>query len=141
MRVVLDANIYISSLISTQGNPRKIMEKWEEGAFEVFVTQAILAEVGRVLRYPRIVARHGKDEGKIGRFLKLLATQATMVETGETITVVTDETDNRYLECAIAAKASYIVSGDNHLLTVGSYKGIIILPPAAFVALLDASLG
>jgi predicted nucleic acid-binding protein len=64
-----------------------------------------------------------------------------MVETGETITVVTDETDNRYLECAIAAKASYIVSGDNHLLTVGSYKGIIILPPAAFVALLDASLG
>jgi putative PIN family toxin of toxin-antitoxin system len=86
------------------------------------------------------VARHGLGEEKIGRFLKLLATQAIMVETSETIAVVTDETDNRYLECATAAKASCIVSGDNHLLTVGAYKGIVILPPATFVALLEAGI-
>ena len=64
-----------------------------------------------------------------------------MVEVNETLDIIKyDETDNRYLECAVAGKADYIVSGDNHLLSIGEYKGIIILSPAAFVALLDAAI-
>ena len=48
-----------------------------------------------------------------------------------------DESDNRYLECAIEGKAQYIVSGDKHLLDVSEYKGINILTPAEFVTLLS----
>jgi len=48
-----------------------------------------------------------------------------------------DETDNRYIECAVFGKASHIITGDNHLLTIGEYQDIVILPPAAFVALLE----
>ncbi|VAW30946.1 hypothetical protein MNBD_CHLOROFLEXI01-57 [hydrothermal vent metagenome] len=137
MKIVLDANIYISSLISTLGNPRQIIEHWDQGNFEVLITQDILDEVGRILRYPRIVKRHKKDERKIRRYLKLLSAQTTVVKRVEKLNVVTDdESDNRYIECAVAGRADYIISGDNHLLEIGEYQGIIIFSPAAFTRLL-----
>jgi uncharacterized protein len=98
-----------------------------------------LTRSGRVLRYPRIARRHQQDEGAIQRFLKLLQNEAILVAPAELLSVVKeDESDNRYLECAVAGKAGYLISGDNHLLDIGDYRGIIILRPAAFVALLGS---
>ena len=139
MKVVLDANIYVSSMVNTQGNPRRIMAQWEQGEFDVLASQSIIDEVGRVLRYPRIVKRHRQDEKTIQRFLELLASEAVVVEPTEMLDVVKrDESDNRYLECAIEGRAQYIISGDRHLLELGEYQGVIILPPAAFVTLLES---
>ncbi len=138
MKVVLDANIYVSSLISTQGNPKRIMELWEQNQFDVLVSALIIDEIGRVLRYPRIVKRHTRDEGSIQRFLELLSSQAVIVEPTVVLDVVKeDQSDNRYLECAVEGTAQYIISGDKHLLDLGEYKGIVVLPPAAFVTLLE----
>lgn len=138
MKVVLDANIYVSSMVNTQGHPKRIMTQWEQGDFDVLISKAISAEIGRVLRYPRIVKRHKQDERAIQRFLELLASEAVMVEPTEVVDVIQeDESDNRYLECAIAGKAQYVISGDKHLLKLGEYKGILIVPPVVFVALLE----
>jgi hypothetical protein len=104
----------------------------------VLISAPIIDEVGRVLRYPRIVKRHKQDEKAIQRFLALLSSEAVVIETGEVLDVVKeDERDNRYLECAVAGKAQYIISGDKHLLKLGEYQGIVVLPPAAYVALLE----
>lgn len=46
-----------------------------------------------------------------------------------------DPSDNRYLECAVATGASYIVTGDPHLLKLKEYRGVVILKPAEFLAL------
>ena len=138
MNIVLDANIYVSSLINTQGNPKRIVERWEQNQFNVLVSTSIIDEIGRVLRYPRIVKRHRQDEGSIQRFLELLSRQAVMVEPTVVLDVIReDQSDNRYLECAVEGKAQYIISGDKHLLELGEYRGIVILPPAAFVTLLE----
>lgn len=138
MKIVLDANIYVSSMVNNQGNPKRIMAMWEQGDFDVLASKSIIDEVGRVLRYPRIVKRHKQDEEAIERFLKLLASEAVIVKPAEVLDVVQeDESDNRYLECAIEGKPQYVVSGDQHLLKLGEYKGIMIIPPAAFVALLE----
>jgi hypothetical protein len=48
-----------------------------------------------------------------------------------------DPDDNRVLECAVAARSIYIISGDAHLLDLKELEGITILPPAAFLAMLD----
>lgn len=137
MRVVLDANIYVSSLVNTQGNPRRIISAWQQGAFDVLISTPIVEEIGRVLRYPRIARRHMQDEAAIERFLKLLASEAILADHTEVLGIVEeDDSDNRYLECAVAGKAQYVISGDNHLLEIGEYRGITILPPAAFVAIL-----
>ena len=138
MKVVLDANIFVSSLVNTQGNPKHIMSAWEEGVFDLLVSVPILEEVGRVLRYPRIAKRHKQDELAIQRFLELLKNEAILIEPKEQLNVVLeDKSDNRYLECALEGKAQYLVSGDNHLLDIGEYKGIIILPPAAFMVFMS----
>ena len=138
MKVVLDANIFVSSLVNTQGNPKRIMSAWEEGGFDLLVSAPILEEVGRVLRYPRIAKRHKQDELAIQRFLELLKNEAILIEPKEQLNVVLeDKSDNRYLECALEGKAQYLVSGDNHLLDIGEYKGIIILPPAAFMVFMS----
>jgi hypothetical protein len=138
MRVVLDANIYVSALINTNGNPSRIILAWERGEFDVLISEAILDEIGRVLRYPRIVKRHRQEENSIQRFLRLLENEALLVEPDQALNVIkVDESDNRYLECALEGKAQYVVSGDNHLLDIGEYRGILILAPVVFVAILS----
>ena len=138
MKVVLDANIYVSSLINTQGNPRRIVEQWEQNKLDVLASSSIIDEVGRVLRYPRVAKRYRQAEAAIQRFLRLLAIQTVLVEPTEALDVIKeDQSDNRYLECAIEGKAQYIISSDKHLLELGEYKGVIILPPAAFMMLLE----
>ncbi|NCO65593.1 MAG: putative toxin-antitoxin system toxin component, PIN family [Candidatus Aquicultor secundus] len=50
------------------------------------------------------------------------------------IDVITeDPSDNMFLVCAVEGKADFIISGDNHLLDVGTYQGIQILTPCEFV--------
>ncbi len=49
-----------------------------------------------------------------------------------------DPDDNRVLECALAASASYIVSGNSHLLELQEYEQIVILNPVGFLAVLAA---
>ena len=43
-----------------------------------------------------------------------------------------DPADDKFIRCALAAKALYIISGDQHLLALKSYQQIRILPPAEF---------
>ena len=104
--------------------------------FEVLITQTILDEVSRVLRYPRIVKRHQLQEEDIAQFIDRLSKQASLLEPEEKLDVVADESDNRYLECAVAGSADYLVTGDQHLLEFQAFQGTVILTPAEFVTLL-----
>ncbi|OGR87982.1 MAG: hypothetical protein A3J74_03665 [Elusimicrobia bacterium RIFCSPHIGHO2_02_FULL_57_9] len=47
--------------------------------------------------------------------------------------IAADPSDNRVLECAVAAKAQCIASGDKHLLDLGQFGGILILSPNKFL--------
>lgn len=138
MRVVLDANIYVSALISDKGNPAKIVSRWLNGEFEILLSQAIIDEILRVTTYGRIQRKYAKVRENRLEFVELLTEQSVWVEPLQKLAVVPDdESDNRYLECAEAGGAQYIVTGDKHLLELGSYQGILIITPAAFVALLE----
>ena len=57
MRIVLDANVFISGLLSKQGPPGQILDAWLEGQFSLFVSPPIVAKIQRVLAYPRIRER------------------------------------------------------------------------------------
>jgi len=137
MRLVFDANVFVSALISRKGAPAKLLEYWQEERFDVVISPAILQELQRVLHYPKLRQRYHLPEEGIQRFLRLLRRQAIGVEPSEELTVIQhDPTDNRYLECAIAGEADIIVSGDHHLAELGEYQGIQILSPAGSLALL-----
>ena len=137
MRIVLDANVLVSALISRKGAPARLLEYWQEERFDVVISPAILREVQRVLHYPKLQQRYQLPEEGIQRLLRLLRRQAIGVEPSEELTVIQhDPTDNRYLECAVAGEADIIVSGDHHLVELGEHQGVQILTPAGSLALL-----
>ncbi|MBN1536182.1 MAG: putative toxin-antitoxin system toxin component, PIN family [Anaerolineales bacterium] len=138
MRVVLDANVIISALISRNGNPGKIFDLWEKDVFDIAVSPAILKEIERVIHYPRIQKKYQLPEEQVSKFLQLISDQAIVVNPSKTVNIIEkDPTDDRYIECAMESQASFIVTGDKHLLELKEYQGIVILPPAGFLALID----
>ena len=136
-RVVLDANVLVSALISPKGSPATILSYWQEGKLAIIVSAAILQEVDRVLHYPRIQERYHLPEELVQQFLSLLRKGAIVVEPDAQVQIVErDPSDNCYVECAVAGRAVYIVSGDGHLLDLKEYRGIQILAPREFMTLL-----
>jgi putative PIN family toxin of toxin-antitoxin system len=136
MRVVLDANVFVSALISSRGAPAQVVDAWLTGRFDVVISAAILTELQRVLAYDRL-RKYARIREASAEFVELISSQALWVEPAATISVIEDDpSDNRYLECAVGGNAEYVVSGDGHLLDVGEHRGIRILSPTAFVVLL-----
>ncbi len=128
MRVVLDANVFVSAVLSTHGAPARIVDAWHAGIIDVLITEPILQEIGRVLLYPRIVKRHQQSPDHIATFLKELAYVSVIIEDTPSLSVIADDPDDdKYLECAVGGDADYLVGGDNHLLQLRSYQHIPIL--------------
>jgi putative PIN family toxin of toxin-antitoxin system len=138
IRIVLDANVLVSAILSPRGTPAQILHAWRDEQFDLVISDAILAEIGRVLRYPKIATRHRWSEEQLRAFLDDLAHVAMRTPGILTLAVITeDPPDDRYLECAVEGEASYIVSGDQFLLRLGAYQGIPILTPRAFLEVLQ----
>ena len=100
------------------------------GKHDFFLSMAIIEEIREVLNRPKF----GFDNGNALMVVEELHSLCTIVKPVKLINfIVDDPADNKILECAVAANAEIIISGDSHLLSVGSYKGIKILSPRQFV--------
>jgi putative PIN family toxin of toxin-antitoxin system len=140
MRVVVDTNLIINRTISPTGAAGEILRRWRQERFELLVSEAILAEYKAALGYPRVRARHGLSNEEIADFVNQFRRFAVLVTPTVSITVVHDDPDDdKFVECAITGAADFIVSRDAHLLALGTYQNIQILPPAAFLAILKAT--
>jgi putative PIN family toxin of toxin-antitoxin system len=128
-RAVLDSNVIVSGL-GWSGATARIIEAVLAGELVLVTSSPSLAELRRVLAYPKLATAIPGG----ARLADLVEMSSVVVEPLSVFTVVEDESDNRVLEAAVAAGADYIVSGDGHLLTLGTFQGIPILTPAAFVA-------
>jgi hypothetical protein len=138
MRVVLDANVLVSALISGKGNPAQIFSLWSLDEFELAISPPILEEIHRVIHYPRIQKKYSLPEETVDNFLQLIAHTAVTVDPSNTLDVVEkDPSDNRYIECALASGIKYIVTRDAHLLDLKEYQGIFIITPASFLTVLN----
>ena len=140
MSIVFDTNVIISYFLSPTGTPAKLVTIWEQltAPFDVIVSDAILAEYARSLAYPHLVAHHKKSKRQIDEYVNSFRKLATVVYPNEEVTIVKDDPDdNKFLACALAGNAHYVVSGDRDLLRVGEYRGIRILRPASFLHLLE----
>jgi putative PIN family toxin of toxin-antitoxin system len=130
LKVVFDTNVYISAIL-TSGTPRKILNLAREEKFNLFISEPVLLEVERVLRL-----KVKLDSFKISIILDSIRDISIFVSPSFTLSVVErDKSDDRILECALEAKADYIISGDSHLLSLKEYQGIKILSPVEFLKL------
>lgn len=132
MRVVLDTNVIVSGL-NFPGNERMVLELALRGRFELFLSWFILGEVSGVL-----TRKFGWDQERTVRAVSALQNAATIVEPPRLDEVIADgHADNRVLECAVAANADYLVTGDRrHLLPLGEHRGTGIVNAPRFLSAL-----
>jgi hypothetical protein len=136
---VLDTNVIVSGLMVVPSVPRQVLDAaTEEGRYVLATSAQIMVEVRTVLKRPQILARIKIGEQQVDRFLERLESVSTRVEGTTTVEVVTaDPSDNKFLAAAVEAHADYVVSGDHHLLDIGSYEGVSVVSPAQFLRILD----
>lgn len=135
--MVIDTNVLLSGLVAKSGSPYEILEAWRRGEFLLLTREDIIAEVIEVLGRPYYrEKRHVTDE-IISGIARALRTEALQTEGAVTVEAITqDPDDDKFLACAIEGGADYIISGDHHLLDLGSYQDIPIVRPAAFLQIL-----
>ena len=99
------------------------------GHFEIVTSPALLDELRRVLRYPKLQAVIGDAD----ELIEFFALAAVVVTRTETVAVSRDPDDDRLIEAALAANADVIVTGDEDLLTLGHVGQIQVLTPREFL--------
>lgn len=125
-RVVLDTNIVVSAFWG--GLPGKVVRAWIEERYTLPISAPILTE------YKDVLERLHPGSPAANRFLHAVYLRGVTVHSKETLHVIRqDPDDDRFLECAVAGKAHYIVTGDRHLLRLKHYRGIHIVTPREFL--------
>ena len=138
-RAVVDTNVLVSALINPAGTPAKVVDLWRSGRFVLLVTEPIVDEIGRVLNQPRFKRRYGLTSSRVRRLLRALRQFGVVVEGDPGIGgVVRDPEDQKFVDCAVAGRADYLVTGDEDLLSLGEHGGVQIVSPAAFVEAMRA---
>ena len=122
MRVVFDTNIFISALIFPDSAADEALRKVIQGEDQLIISKAILDELLGVL-----AKKISRDREALARVAVLLADIGLLVRPVHKINVLSDEADNRILECAVTGKANIIVTGDHGLLRLGNYLDIKII--------------
>ena len=135
MRVVLDPNVLIAALLSAGGTPARLLLRWLDGEFEVVVSESLLAEFRLACAYPKISRR--VSAGAVDEMEALLRASAQLVVDPDTPPRRSPDPGDDYLVALAEAGSALLVSGDRHLLDLEA--GNRILPPQAFLALLDAA--
>ena len=127
-KVVFDTNIYISAFITPDGQGEAAYQKALEGRIQLYSSIPILTETAR-----KLLGKFKWDREMVDTAISHIAEVATVVKPAKRIAVLTDEPDNRILECAVEAESDVIVTGDKHLLKLKKYKGINIITLAEFL--------
>ncbi len=122
MKVVFDTNIFISAFVIPGSQAEKAMLRIIEGMDVLLLSKGILDELLSVLSI-----KFSRDREEISRLAVILSEMAEWVNPSKKIKVLSDEPDNRILECAVSGNADVIVTGDKEILRLGEYEKIKII--------------
>jgi putative PIN family toxin of toxin-antitoxin system len=130
VKVVFDTNVVVSASF-WRGAPLDCLRAWAQERFEAVVSPALLAEYHEVVEELRAELPNRPCVA----WVEALTDAATLVFPMERATGATpDPNDEMVLECALAAGADVIVSGDKkHLLSLREFRGILIVSPTDFL--------
>jgi putative PIN family toxin of toxin-antitoxin system len=135
MRLVLDANIFISAFY-WGGNPQKIIDRIIEGIDTLFISNEIIGEVTDVMSRPKFKS----SPEIIDAFIKTIEKTGKKIYITGTVTGISrDKDDDSKIECGMMCNADFIITGDDDLLVLQEYKGIKIVTPQEYLQIINST--
>lgn len=133
LKVIIDTSVFVAAFGSqTNSSPVKILDSWVDGQFALVMSPQLLEELVAKL------AQRGVSEQTLVMLVTKITEIALHIPGSYQATRLDkiDPDDNKFLAAAYEAKADYLVSVDNHLLSLKYYHGTQILSPALFLRFL-----
>ena len=131
MRVVLDTNVLVSSQLSPNGSPAEVLHFVLEKHAVPVLDHRILTEYYDVLLRPKL---HIPRQQVLDLLEDLVAVSA-MLPVGSDRVDLPDPTDAKFVECALAGGADYLVTGNLRHFPAEACRGVRVASPAEFVAI------
>lgn len=122
MKVVFDTNVFVSALTFRGGRGEQALLRVLDRRDSLVLSKPILDELLRIL-----ATKFSREREELSRVAVYLAELAQMVDPPARIDVLSDEPDNRILECAVAGGVDIIVTGDRSVLELKEFRGIKIV--------------
>ena len=134
MRIVIDTNIWVSGLL-WKGAPWRLLKLAETGKVQLCIAYPMLLELEEVLRYGRLQPRLQKLQQTPDQLVAYALNLSMLFDVSHTTTPIVedDPDDDIFILCALEAGADYLVSGDKHLLRLGSYQTVNIITVTVFL--------
>ncbi len=129
MKLVVDTNVVVSGIFFS-GPPYQILNAWRHGKIKLVLSPEIFSE------YQRVAEKLSNqfEEVDLSAWLELLLANSSIVESAPLKeSVCEDPDDDKFLACALASDATFIISGDKHLLDISGYRGVAVIRPRSFV--------
>jgi uncharacterized protein len=130
LKIVLDTSALISALLFG-GESAGLVSLWENGRIIPLLSKEVLLEYVRVLGYPKFKLTPEEIKGLIEDHVLPFAEMVVVTKVPRI--VLEDPADDKFLALAEGGKATYLISGDKHLLNLTGYKDISILSPRQFL--------
>lgn len=137
MRIVFDTNIIVSAFLSKKGKPFAAL-RWAGQNATVLSCHEAIDELGTTLSDKKF-AKYLSDEDRIYQ-LSLYESAVEMIEVPHDhgITVCRDHDDNIFLALSTIGQADFLITGDDDLLTLGEFGGVLIVKLAEFLGRVGA---
>ncbi len=134
LKAVLDTSVMVSVAFAKEGLAKELRNLIAEETFTLVTSKEIMAELYRVLHYPRILKQFHPSEEDIDEFIGLILEKALLTPGSYSLHRIKDNpTDDMFLACAMEGKADYIVSRDPHLRNLKQFHGIKIIDVKGFL--------
>ena len=128
IRVVLDTNIIVSALLQPLGPPAQVLSMAIGGSIQLCVSGSVYTEYEEVIRRPRL----RRDEDIVAGMLNFVREKGLWVRPTKNVRACADPDDDVFLECAQAARADYLVTGNSKHFPA-SWADTQIVPPRRFL--------
>ena len=139
IRAVFDTNVFTSALFNPKGPPAQLLELGLQGKIRLIISPQIIAEIERVLTYPKVkklLKKRKTTPHEVAEAIAKALKVAVLTPGDLTVAAIPDDpADDMVLACALEGNADFIISGDHHLLDLKNYQGIKIVNPARFLEL------
>ena len=134
LKVVIDTSVMVSVAFAKEGLAKKLRDMIADDAFILVTSKDIMAEVYRVLHYPRILKHFAPSEQDIDEFMGMIIEHAEFTKGLYSLERIEDDpSDDMFLACALESKADYILSRDPHLRNLKQFQGVKIIDVKTFM--------